>query len=68
MLFPFGVKQLDLVYAVNGGKEQPKDVVIQKKDIGKRVTTKVSSMPEGLAGTMSPGEFLDVIEYLKSLK
>jgi hypothetical protein len=29
---------------------------------------KQSSMPEGLAATLSPNEFLDVIEYLRSLK
>jgi hypothetical protein len=32
------------------------------------VKLKQSSMPEGLAGTMSPNEFLDVIEFMRSLK
>ena len=61
-------KSLTIKVAVNGGKEPPKDIVIPKTDIKDKKTTKVSSMPEGLAGTMSAGEFLDVIEFLKSLK
>ncbi len=36
--------------------------------IDERVKLKQSSMPEGLASTISPTELLDVIEYLKSLK
>lgn len=41
---------------------------IKKADIKKREELKQSSMPEGLAGGMSPQEFIDVIEYLASLK
>jgi len=47
------------------GKEQKKIAVAE---IDERVKLKQSSMPEGLAGTMSPNEFLDVIEYLRTLK
>lgn len=43
-------------------------VTIKAGDIDKKTTLKQSSMPEGQAGTMSPGEFLDLIEYLSSLK
>lgn len=41
---------------------------IKKTDIKKRETLKQSSMPEGLAATMSPQEFLDLVEFLASLK
>lgn len=37
-------------------------------DIKKRETLKQSSMPEGLANAMSPGEFLDLIEFLAAQK
>jgi putative heme-binding domain-containing protein len=36
--------------------------------VDERVQLKQSSMPEGLASTISPPELLDVIEYLKTLK
>lgn len=57
--------------------ETKKEVVIfdgkEKKtipvdDIDTRTVLKQSSMPEGQAGTMSPSEFLDLVEYLSSLK
>jgi putative heme-binding domain-containing protein len=57
--------------------ETPENVVIfdgkEKKtikvaEIEERVKLKQSSMPEGLAATLSPNELLDVVEYLKSLK
>ncbi len=47
------------------GKEQ-KTIAID--DIEDRKKLKQSSMPEGLAGTMAPSEFLDVIAFLSSLK
>jgi putative heme-binding domain-containing protein len=47
------------------GKE-PKRIPVNSID--ERVQLKQSSMPEGLAATLSPTEFLDVIEYLKGLK
>ena len=37
-------------------------------DIDERTTIKQSSMPEGQAATFSPGEFLDLIEYLATNK
>ncbi|MFN9271883.1 MAG: GDSL-type esterase/lipase family protein [Planctomycetia bacterium] len=57
--------------------ETPEDIVIfdgkEKKtvkvaEIEERVKLKQSSMPEGLAATLSPTELLDVIEFLKSRK
>lgn len=57
--------------------ETPKEVVVfdgkEKKtiaveDIQERKKLKQSSMPEGLAGTLAPTEFLDVIAFLNSLK
>jgi putative heme-binding domain-containing protein len=47
------------------GKEQRR---IPADSIDERVQLKQSSMPEGLAATLSPTEFLDVIKYLESLK
>ncbi|MSU61793.1 MAG: c-type cytochrome [Pedosphaera sp.] len=41
---------------------------ISKDRISKRLTLKVSNMPEGLAAGLSTQEFLDVIEYLGTLK
>ncbi len=41
---------------------------IKKSDISKRDTVKQSSMPEGLAAGMSPTEFIDIVEFLNSLK
>jgi putative heme-binding domain-containing protein len=41
---------------------------IAKRDIEKRDTLKVSNMPEGLAASMAAQEFVDLIEYLASLK
>jgi putative heme-binding domain-containing protein len=47
------------------GKEKK---TVKTEDIDRRTTLKQSSMPEGLAGAMAPVEFLDVIEYLSTLK
>ena len=47
------------------GKEQKK---IPVAEIDERTQLRQSSMPEGLAATLSPNEFLDVIAFLKSLK
>jgi putative heme-binding domain-containing protein len=47
------------------GKEK---ITIPADDVDTKTQLKQSSMPEGLAGTMSPGEFLDLVEYLASLK
>jgi len=45
-----------------------KQVTIKVADIETRAVLKQSSMPEGMAGAMAPSEFLDVIEYLSTLK
>ncbi|MCE9632014.1 MAG: HEAT repeat domain-containing protein [Planctomycetia bacterium] len=47
------------------GKEKKKIAVA---DIDERTKLRQSSMPEGLAATLSPNEFLDVIAFLGSLK
>ena len=49
-----------LTLKVAGGATQQ----IKIADIKKRESQKVSSMPEGLANAMSPGEFLDLVEFL----
>ncbi len=41
---------------------------ISKDDYESMSQTKQSSMPEGLAGTISPAELLDLIQFLASLK
>jgi len=57
--------------------ESKKEVVIfdgkEKKavtldNIESRTVLKQSSMPEGQVATMSPAEFLDLVEYLSTLK
>jgi putative heme-binding domain-containing protein len=53
-----------LTLAVAGGLKQE----IKIADVKKRETVKQSSMPEGLGNGMSPGEFLDLVEFLSSLK
>jgi putative heme-binding domain-containing protein len=47
------------------GKEQKK---IKVSEIEERRTLKQSSMPEGLAATLSPNELLDVVEFMRTLK
>ena len=47
------------------GKEKR---TVPKADIDARMALKQSSMPEGLAGTIAPVEFLDLIAFLGSLK
>ncbi len=43
-------------------------VTIKAEDIDRKTQLKQSSMPEGQAGIMAPVEFLDLIEYLSTLK
>ena len=38
------------------------------EDIDEMFETNQSSMPENLAGTMAPAEFLDIIEFLTTMK
>jgi putative heme-binding domain-containing protein len=53
-----------LTLRVAGGQEQ----TFQKSDLTHLETINVSSMPEGLAEAISPAEFLDLLEYMRSLK
>lgn len=50
---------------VNDGKNRR---VIPVERIEERAKLRQSSMPEGFAATLSPNEFLDVLEYLRSMK
>lgn len=59
------VKDTPEVVEIFDGKEKR---VIPASDIDERRTLKQSSMPEGLASTLSPVEFLDVIEFLSTMK
>jgi putative heme-binding domain-containing protein len=45
-----------------------KQKTFKMEDIEDMAEMKQSSMPENLAATLAPEEFLDVIEYLDSLK
>ncbi len=45
-----------------------KQCKIPTEKIGEEFKTNQSSMPENLGRTLAPGEFLDVIEYLSTLK
>jgi hypothetical protein len=47
------------------GKEQKRIAV---SEIDERMKLKQSSMPEGLAATLSPNELLDVVEFMRTLK
>jgi len=53
-----------LTLKIAGGVSQD----FKKAAIKKRDAIMQSSMPEGLAAAMSPGEFLDLVEFLASLK
>lgn len=53
-----------LTMRIAGGIDQD----IKKSEIAKRETVKQSSMPEGLASGMSPTEFIDLVEFLFSMK
>jgi putative heme-binding domain-containing protein len=47
-----------------GGKQE----TVRTEDIDQMAETKQSSMPENLASTLAPSEFLDVVEYLTTRK
>jgi putative heme-binding domain-containing protein len=49
---------------IAGGKQE----TIRTEDIDEMAETKQSSMPENLANTLAPSEFLDVVEYLTTRK
>jgi putative heme-binding domain-containing protein len=53
-----------LTLAMAGGLKQE----IKVADLKKRETIQQSSMPEGLANGMSQSEFLDLVEFLSTLK
>ena len=59
------VSKSDKETVIFDGKEKK---TIKKDDIESETVLKQSSMPEGQAAAMSPAEFLDLIEYLASLK
>ncbi len=59
-------KTVSLKVAAVGKEVQT--ITIDKSEIDDRQTLKQSSMPEGLPNSLSPLDFLDLMEYLKSLK
>lgn len=59
------VKETEKEVVIFDGKTQK---TIPVADIEEMRKLRQSSMPEGLAATLSPTEFLDVIEFLKGLK
>ena len=54
----------EITLALPEGKKR----TIKVEDIEERKVAKQSSMPENLGGTIAPTEFLDLIEYMTSLK
>jgi hypothetical protein len=48
--------------------QEGKQQTIAMDDIDEVVEMKQSSMPENLAATLAPTEFLDLIEYLTRLR
>jgi hypothetical protein len=48
--------------------QEGKQETIAVEDIDEVVEMKQSSMPENLASTLAPTEFLDLIEYLSRLR
>jgi putative heme-binding domain-containing protein len=48
--------------------QEGKTQTLSTDEIDEIIEMKQSSMPENLAHTLAPGEFLDVIEYLRSLE
>ena len=59
------VSEDDESVVIFDGKEKK---TILKDSIDERKKQRQSSMPEGLAGTIAPSEFLDVLAFLHSLK
>ena len=57
-------KKDSITLLMAGGKKQ----TIRQDDIDEMAETKQSSMPENLASSLAPAEFLDVVEYLCSRK
>ncbi|MCY2983738.1 MAG: HEAT repeat domain-containing protein [Planctomycetota bacterium] len=54
----------EITLALPEGKKR----TVKIEDIEERKVAKQSSMPENLGGTIAPAEFLDLIEYMTSLK
>jgi putative heme-binding domain-containing protein len=59
------VSEDDEKVVIFDGKEKK---TVLKESIEERKKQRQSSMPEGLAGTIAPSEFLDVLAFLHSLK
>jgi putative heme-binding domain-containing protein len=59
------VKETPEEVSIFDGKETK---TIPVSEIEERGKLRQSSMPEGLAATLSANEFLDVVTYLKQLK
>ena len=63
VLTGFILEETDEVLSLGVANGKREDVV--KEDIDARKPMKASSMPEGLAKTIAPIEFLDLVEFLK---
>jgi putative heme-binding domain-containing protein len=62
--FVFGETNESLTLKIPGAADRD----LKKSEVARTETLKISSMPEGLASGMSTAEFIDLIEYLASLK
>jgi putative heme-binding domain-containing protein len=56
------VEQNDAAITLVGA--EGKKIVVPRDEIDELTETKQSSMPENLASTLAPAEFLDIVEYL----
>jgi putative heme-binding domain-containing protein len=63
-----GVVKSESAAAVSLVDVEGKVIVIKSRDIEDRQVSKTSLMPAGLADTMTPAEFTDLIAYLASLR
>jgi putative heme-binding domain-containing protein len=63
-----GIIKSESATAVTLMDAEGKQIVISVREIETRAASKVSLMPAGLADTMTPAEFTDLIAYLESLR
>jgi putative heme-binding domain-containing protein len=63
-----GIAKAETAITLTLVDQEAKQISITLADIESRVTSKVSLMPAGLADSLSPAQFTDLIAYLESLR
>src|SRR5262249_7403838 len=63
-----GIVKSESAAAVPLADVEGKSITVRSRDIESRAVSKVSLMPAGLADTLTPAEFADLIAYLESLR